>query len=219
MTLHPPLPKSAAALPAREKLLDAAAIVFGRDGLSAATTREIAQAAGVNEVTLFRLFQTKQNLLASVLERVFAYSPDAPSSTAPGASLLQMVRDYAESYAGRLQKNFALMRVLLGEIQHFQEHERKVIRGIFKPERQRLIENLRAAQTRGLVRKEIDPFIVADQLGALVFMGVFRESAQTPVEYGAEGYMAACVETIVRGIEASPGDASRLKPKKGEKPA
>ena len=41
-----------------ERLLSAALEVFSRDGL-AATTREIARAAGVNETTLFRQFATK----------------------------------------------------------------------------------------------------------------------------------------------------------------
>jgi len=48
--------------PARERLLDAAAVVFARDGIAASTTREIAREAGVNEVTIYRLFQHKQNL-------------------------------------------------------------------------------------------------------------------------------------------------------------
>src|SRR5580658_7732181 len=68
--------------PARERLLDAATAVFARDGLAGSTTREIARAAGVNEVTLFRLFSTKQNLLTAVLERIFA-APPAESLQVP----------------------------------------------------------------------------------------------------------------------------------------
>ncbi len=37
-----------------QRILDAAMRVFGRDGVSGATTREIARVARVNEVTLFR---------------------------------------------------------------------------------------------------------------------------------------------------------------------
>ena len=53
--------------PARQRLLAAATTVFGRDGLEGATTRAISREAGVNEVTLFRLFQSKENLLAAVV--------------------------------------------------------------------------------------------------------------------------------------------------------
>jgi len=46
----------------REKIIDAAKVLFEKNGYSAATTREIAELAGVSEVTLFRHFETKRNL-------------------------------------------------------------------------------------------------------------------------------------------------------------
>ena len=57
--------------PTRQRLLDAAARVFARDGLTGATTRAIAREAGLNEVTLFRHFQTKERLLAAVVGQNF----------------------------------------------------------------------------------------------------------------------------------------------------
>jgi AcrR family transcriptional regulator len=204
-----PSPTKTVSASARDRLLDAAAEVFARDGLAAATTREIAKAAGVNEVTLFRLFHTKHNLLAMVLERVFA-SPQPPPPGAlemrpPEVCLTEIVQEYATNYSARLGKNFALVRVLVGEIQHFQEHELKVMRSIFRPERQRLIDRLSAAQEAGMVRREVDPVIIADQVGAIVFMGALKCSLPSPPEYGASNYLRACVETIVRAIENPSG--------------
>jgi AcrR family transcriptional regulator len=199
---------------ARERLLDAAAVVFARDGLAGSTTREIAYAAGVNEVTLFRLFQTKQNLLTAVLERLFATSGQVPAAPAVETDLREIVRDYVTRYDGGIHKNLALRRVLIGEIQHFQEHELKVIRAIFEPARQHLIGRLRGAQAAGLARKEIDPAIIADQIGALVFMGALKSSLPVCREYSTRDYTAACVETIVRAIEtrAPVGARKRSKP-------
>ena len=217
MTAPPPKkspPLKAPGGPARERLLDAAAVVFARDGLAGSTTREIARAAGVNEVTLFRLFQTKQNLLTAVLERVFAPSPkDRMKSPDTETDLSEIVREYAVSYAAGINKNLALRRVLIGEIQHFQEHELMVIRGIFEPARQQLIARLRAAQEAGLARKEMDPGIVADQINAMVFMGVLKHSLPTCREYSARDYLDACVETIVRAFEM-PGGGSAGKRRK-----
>lgn len=48
---------------ARGRLLEAAREVFAMYGASGATTRRIAEAAGVNEVTVFRLFGSKEALL------------------------------------------------------------------------------------------------------------------------------------------------------------
>jgi len=59
----------------REKLLAAALDVYARGGSRAATTRRIAAQAGVNEVTLFRLFQSKDQLLEAAL---------APTASATG---------------------------------------------------------------------------------------------------------------------------------------
>jgi AcrR family transcriptional regulator len=49
----------------RERILIAARDVIGRKGKRGATTREIADVAGVNEATLFRHFGTKESLLVA----------------------------------------------------------------------------------------------------------------------------------------------------------
>src|ERR1700731_1872310 len=60
----------------RQRILDAPERVFSRDGFQGATTREIAREAGVNEVTLFRHFRTRDDLLRdTILCRSMA--PDA----------------------------------------------------------------------------------------------------------------------------------------------
>jgi TetR/AcrR family transcriptional regulator len=50
-----------------QRILDAALKVFSSEGYSGATTRKIAIEANINEVTLFRKFQSKENLLKEVL--------------------------------------------------------------------------------------------------------------------------------------------------------
>ncbi len=52
-----------------KKILDAAIRVFASEGYEGATTRRIAEVADVNEVTLFRRFQSKENILRSVITR------------------------------------------------------------------------------------------------------------------------------------------------------
>jgi AcrR family transcriptional regulator len=50
-----------------EQILEAALAVIVRHGYVGATTREIAAEAGINEVTLFRRFGSKANLLEAVV--------------------------------------------------------------------------------------------------------------------------------------------------------
>src|SRR6476469_8315335 len=77
--LHsPPGPSRLRVLMAsRQKLLAAAARIYGESGFRGATTRRIADEAGVNEVTLFRLFGSKSALIAEAIRE------HAPRGTAP----------------------------------------------------------------------------------------------------------------------------------------
>src|ERR1700756_904328 len=53
----------------KKRILAAAELVLSRDGFQGATTREIAQQAGVNEVTIFRHFHTREELIRATLEQ------------------------------------------------------------------------------------------------------------------------------------------------------
>ena len=50
-----------------ERVLEAAKNLFVRHGFKAATTKRIAENAGVNEVTLFRKYKTKDRLMETVI--------------------------------------------------------------------------------------------------------------------------------------------------------
>lgn len=60
--------RTAGADQTRERILIAAREVVARKGKSAATTREIAEVAAVNEATLFRHFGTKEKLLFELVQ-------------------------------------------------------------------------------------------------------------------------------------------------------
>lgn len=55
-----------------EKIMKAAVQLISEKGYAAATTRSIAELAGVNEVTIFRHFDNKQGILHAVIDR-FSY--------------------------------------------------------------------------------------------------------------------------------------------------
>jgi len=54
------------------RIMDAAMDLFSANGFNSTTTRSIADKAGVNELTLFRHFKTKENLLSEVIDHYFA---------------------------------------------------------------------------------------------------------------------------------------------------
>ena len=52
-----------------ERILEAAVRVFAENGYARSTTRALAAAAGITEVTLFRHFESKEKLFAAAVER------------------------------------------------------------------------------------------------------------------------------------------------------
>jgi len=188
---------------ASERLLDAAMEVISREGLSSATTREIAKVAGVNEVTLFRNFQNKQGLLAAVLQRAFLLTgePKKGPRVEDGADLREVVTHFAQAEFERKSKNIALMRVLVGDIHRLGDHEAEVLKRIFQPVKEELANQFREAQRQGMMRRSVDPAMIVDQLVAMIFIGALR--ADLPhwcVAYSTEEYLEGCVDTVVNGI-------------------
>ena len=69
----------------RERILEAAEVVFARRGLNGTRVREIAEAAGVNVATLYIYFPSKQELYEAVLERGVRPLIDLMTEFAAGA--------------------------------------------------------------------------------------------------------------------------------------
>lgn len=194
-------PHSIAPGSAAERLLDAAVTVFAREGISSATTREIAKEAGVNEVTLFRNFQTKQGLLAAVLERAFRPIDESTTTGPSGRGTLEhAVREFARADFDRKSRNIALMRVLVGESHRLGDHETEVLSRIFRPWKERLAARLREARDQGEIRDDVNPVMIVDQLVAMIFVGVLRAEKLCAQDYDSEGYLKGCVDLVLRGI-------------------
>jgi len=82
--------------PAADKVLDAAAQLFAERGYQATTTRQLAERAGVNEVSVFRGFGTKQGVLAAVVQRVVAEQPGRAASALAELPLAEAVSELAQ---------------------------------------------------------------------------------------------------------------------------
>ena len=205
-------PKSTS-IPTHQRLLEAAARVFARSGLEGATTREIAREAGVNEVTLFRHFQSKEKLLTAVVQRTLDQQDAAlaaplasalrpPPGTAHAPSGLRAdLLEYARRYEQFLQSNMPLLRTMIGEIHRYSEHEVRVLKSIFAPLKAELLATVEAAQRAGKLRSGIDPTVVADAFGGMFFMDALRRSGPTTPDYPVDQYQDTCVDVFVRGIE------------------
>jgi AcrR family transcriptional regulator len=189
--------------PAKERLLSAAAVVFAREGLQGATTRVIAQEAEVSEVTLFRLFESKERLLAEVLSQVcMAQSESLANKAAWTLDLRTDLLSFAKAYNDMLMKHEAMIRTLIGEATRQPEHARQLIRDSVKPARSRFIAYLQEASERGQVRSGLELAIVADMFTGMLLAGMLRRSAHGVRDYSTASYIEQSVDVLVAGIAA-----------------
>ena len=159
----------------RESLLKATVKVFSEAGARGATTRRIAQEAGVNEVTLFRHFKSKDDLLETALRTLAALVadrklPDIPVD--PVAELTEWARDHHK----QLHKYRALIRKTMGE---FEEHPSlctATCDATIKITND-LADYLKTLQLRGLADKSFNTHSAAAMLmGALFTDAISRDA-------------------------------------------
>jgi AcrR family transcriptional regulator len=182
----------------RDQLLLAAARVYADGGYHGATTRRIAAAAGVNEITLFRHFGSKDVLLREALAR--CHSEDAaPLPEEPGDPLRELA-EWSRSHLRDLQARASLIRTCLGE---FAEHP-----GLFTPEIScpvravgALAGYLERLKQRDLVSASFDARVAATMLMGVLFAdAVGRDIVPDMYPNEPEDAVTEYVALFLRGI-------------------
>lgn len=186
----------------RVRLIEAATQVFALWGVQGATTREIARVAGVNEVTLFRHFASKEQLLKAVIENVLALQTEALAHPEAWTNdLYTDLKHYAQLYNAMLEAQEDLIRTFIGEAKRHPEAARRVMQEAVKPLREKLVAYLESGQERGTVRPDIDPVPAIDMFTGMLLGGMLRRSAALqPQSYSPQEYIENCIDIFVRGI-------------------
>jgi AcrR family transcriptional regulator len=99
----------------RQKLLEAAMRVFAESGFRGATTRRIAEAAGVNEVTLFRQFKSKTALINEVAE-LYARRRSEEALPAGAVDPLKELSDWCAAHMTLLRNSRDMIRKCMAEV-------------------------------------------------------------------------------------------------------
>jgi AcrR family transcriptional regulator len=185
-----------------QRILEAARRVFGRDGVSGATTREIARVARVNEVTLFRHFRNKDELLRQmVLQSCERYGQIfAGASVKSSAEFRRTVRKYAETYAQKLRDNEDMVRTFMGELKRHLKLCRRLFVESSRTSRQKFIAYLEEAKKAGLVRNNLNAVTASDSLTGMLMSGTLRRPL-TESTYSHQKYFETSVEIFLKGIE------------------
>jgi AcrR family transcriptional regulator len=151
----------------RTAILNAAVQVFSQHGFRGSTTRRIADAAEVNEVTIFRYFGSKEALLHEAINAPVAVGIIAPLPTEP-ANPQQELADWAGGIIRHLQSRRSVIRKCMGEIE---ERPELTARAAEMPTRatNELCEYFKRLKERGFTDQEFEPHVASSMLIAAVF--------------------------------------------------
>ncbi|WP_341526022.1 TetR family transcriptional regulator [Nostoc sp. UHCC 0302] len=154
-------------LSTRQRLIQAALELFSAHGVSTTTTRQIAEKAEVNEVTLFRHFGNKHGLLLAVLEESAAFKDLGESlvrrATPPG-NVYQALKDYASDSLHALERVPEFVRSVVGEADQFPAENRRALgRGV--TEANRYVAQYLATVIR---QGDLNTYLPAEKLASLL---------------------------------------------------
>ena len=186
----------------RERLLEAAREEFGEHGIEAATTRGIAARAGCNEVTLFRHFASKHNLLAAVVRETSGLFSDRCGCELPASGDLgEDLMRFAEVYTGALERCEGMMRALIGEGRRRPMLVKELIGDVLEPFHGAISSYMEGMKRLGRVRKEVDTGAYAEIFTASLMGGLLRRSS------GLSGmerdlWLRQTVGLLARAVEA-----------------
>jgi len=187
----------------RGALLQATTKVFAEFGMRGATTRRIARAAGVNEVTLFRHFKNKEDLFQAALETFARRSQTRALPEQPNHPREELVKWCRTQYRD-LYKHRALIRKAMGE---HEEHPAHCARGLEASVR--IAEELAAYLTRlkdaKLASGAWDPRAATNMLmGAIFTDAMGRDTMPERYPYSARSAVDRYVDLLLLAIGVPP---------------
>lgn len=158
----------------RQRIIDAASKVFLEQGYARATTRKIAAAANLTEVTLFRHFGTKENLFAAAFEQFGAVS-DLEHKLQE-----QLTGDYRHDmrcmgfiFMDFIKAKGEVIRLSMCEAKHFPQVRNSVAKAP-RELRRILAEYLQQQMEKGAIRN-LHPELVANGFwGVFLYNYLFR---------------------------------------------
>jgi AcrR family transcriptional regulator len=190
----------------KRRILAAAELVFSRDGFQGATTRRIAREAGVNEVTLFRHFNTREQLLRATLE----YGCEAfdvlvePEKICQG-ELLGGLEGYIRDIYSVVKQREAIVRAFISEARFLPESIRRLLQEFMLTRKARFVALLQRAQQGGFVRKEVDVSAAADFIRDAIHSAMLRHTLYDTDPETVDAHLRGVTDIFYRGIKASDG--------------
>ncbi|MDR0534045.1 MAG: TetR/AcrR family transcriptional regulator [Verrucomicrobiales bacterium] len=184
-----------------ERILKAAVQIFSKRGWQEATTLEIARAARVNEVTLFRRFGNKDQLFKAVIQRTVSFQARAlQQSIDHGLPLEQAMKLYAAALYKSLTLNKSLVRSMINDKSELRCQVIKHVRNTVEPVIDQLTFFLEKCQQRGEIAAHLNCEILRESFSSMVFSFAIKPKLR-PRNYTTQKYLDTAVEVFVKGVK------------------
>jgi AcrR family transcriptional regulator len=180
-----------------EKLLRATLKLISEKGYLGATTREIAQEAGVTELTLFRHFGSKEMLFEELL-KTYTFLPKLKEllPELEGLTCEQSLTMIARRFLLTLKDRKPMIKILYSEVTTYPEKIRTVYNNFIDEIRATLAGYFEVLQNRGILNKTISP-----EMAARVFLWIlFSYFRSEEIMRGGSGMTKQKLDKNVREI-------------------
>ena len=170
-------PRGTVTMDVREQLLEAAVKVFADAGFRGATTRRIAQQAGVNEVTLFRQFGSKEGLITEAVLRAMERLRDETSLPVVPVDPTAELLDWTTRHYDFVLRHHRLIKAAMADVQ---SHPDMACIGdrVGASTKLRLQHYLDALRAAGLCNPDLDTALATNVLTGVVFADAMGRDVQ-----------------------------------------
>lgn len=160
-------------LSTNERLLSTAAKLFWEKGFAGSSTREVSERLGIQKASLYYHIRSKQDLLYEIsiqsLDHIQQAAMAASANAKPGELLRDMVRAHVETALNDRDMH----ATMLTELRSMSDERRADVlakRAIYE---RTLLETLKAEQSAGRIRPDLDPQLLTLSLLNLLNWTIF----------------------------------------------
>lgn len=181
----------------RQRVLDAAEDLFMQRGYNAIALRDIADALGIKQASLYYHFPGgKEELYVAVAERVFANHYAGVQDALKGETLEEQLHAVAHWFSG--QRQMSLLGMIHADLPALQPAHTGVVqtaalRGIFLP----LSQAFAAAMTRGEIEKQNPHMLAGAFLSLLDGLAIAQMMGNAPDREQVAGHL---IDIMLNGI-------------------
>ena len=187
-----------------QRILNAAMKVFSEDGFEGARTRRIAELAGVNEVTLFRKFQSKENILRVVMMKnrdIVLQALDTVFLNENRANFQVNLHSLCENIMKIIEERIDMMIILIAE-----SRKKPEIAGILAPVPEmilmRLTDYFEQQQKQGKMRN-VNPRVAALAcISYFFYSNLLRRMLRDNNSSGSKEEFESFIDIFLNGIES-----------------